>query len=321
MNNFQKEFKEALNLIQSSHYIVIVTHINPDADTLSSALALSSYMYRNNINHKVFNSKKELPRNLDYLPRFDKVIDKLPDTYDLIIYVDCGDKFRIGTKVDNNCKSINIDHHQSNNNYSDINIVSFNKGSTAEVLFGFFYHNNINLTKEIATCLYTGIYDDTIAFTTSRTDKDTFAIVSKLVETGIDIANISEQYNMRASLAKYRLLPKILQTLELHDEGTIATIYQKEEWLASTGASFNECDDVVNEVLKITVVKVALYLREDREHIRVSLRGKSNSDINLSEIASNFNGGGHINAAGATFNEESIEQVIIILLKAIKNYT
>ncbi len=321
MNSFQKEFKEALNLIQSSHYILIVTHINPDADTLSSAMALSCYMYRNNINHKVFNSKKNLPRNLDYLPRFDKVTDKLPDTYDLIIYVDCGDRFRIGTKVNNSCKSINIDHHQSNNNYGDINIVNFNKGSTAELLYGFFYHNNISMTKEIATCLYTGIYDDSIAFTTPRTDKNTFAVISTLVETGIDIAKISELYSMRDSLAKYRLLPKILQTLQLHHEGSIATIYQKEEWLESTGANFNECDDVVNEVLKIGVVKVALYLREDKEHIRVSLRGKGNSDINLSKIASNFNGGGHINAAGATFKDSAIEQVITTLLKAIKNYT
>jgi phosphoesterase RecJ-like protein len=320
MSKFKKEFLEAFELIKNSHYVVIVTHINPDADTLSSALAMSSYMYRNNINHKVFNSAKQLPRNLDFLPRFSKIIQKMPEKYDLVIYVDCGDKLRIGTTIDKKCKVINIDHHQSNDDYGDINIVDSQKASTAEVLYGFFDHNNINITKEIATCLYTGIYDDSIAFTTPRTDKKTFEVVSALVETNIDIAKISEKYSMRDSLAKYRLLPKILETLELYYEGCVAIIYQKQEWLESTGANFNECDDVVNEILKINIVKIALYLREDDNHIRVSLRGKGDNNINLSEIASNFNGGGHINAAGATFKDFSLEEVTEKLLAALKSY-
>lgn len=320
MSNFKKEFQDIFSLIESSHYILIVTHINPDADTLSSALSLSNYMYRNNINHKVFNSTNNLPRNLDFLPRFDKIVDQLPMKYDLIIYVDCGDKRRVGTKINNSCKVINIDHHQSNDNYGDINIVDSKKGSTAELLYGFFSTNDIKITKEIATCLYTGIYDDTIAFTTPRTDKETFDVIGKLIASGIDIPTISENYTMRESLAKYRLVPKILQTLELHYEGSIATIYQKQEWLESTGAGFNECDNIVNEVLKISVVKVALYLREDSEHIRVSLRGKGNTQINLSHIAAKFNGGGHKNAAGATFENSTIEQVILNLLDTLKSY-
>jgi phosphoesterase RecJ-like protein len=320
MNNFRKEFQEALKLIQKSHYILIVTHINPDADTLSSSLALSNYMYRNNINHKVYNSVQSLPRHLDFLPRFEKIVNVLPQTYDLIIYVDCGDKKRIGVELDENCKTINIDHHKSNDNYGNINIINSDKGSTAEVLYWFFAFNNIKITKEIATCLYVGIYDDSIAFTTPRTNGKTFEVVNSLVGTGIDVAQISQKYLMRESLSKYRLIPKILETLELHYEGNIATIYQKQEWLLTTGADFNECDDIVDEILKISVVKVALYLREDKNHIRISLRGKGDNQIDLSQIANKFNGGGHKNAAGVILNDVTIQQAIKQLLDTLKSY-
>jgi phosphoesterase RecJ-like protein len=320
MNKFVKEFQEGYSLIHKSHYVLIVTHINPDADTLSSALALSNYMFRNNINHKVYNSIKNLPQNLDFLPRFDKIVDSVPQSYDLVIYVDCGDKRRVGSQFDTNCKIINIDHHHSNDNYGDINIVDSNKGSTAEVLYGFFTSNDIKITKEIALCLYIGIYDDSIAFTTPRTDSKTFEIVNTLVATGLDISEISQKYLMRNSLAKYRLLPKILQTLELHFQGSIATIYQKQEWLESTGAGFNECDEVVNEILKIAIVKIAIYLREDSNCIRISLREKNDIKIDLSEVASTLNGGGHKNAAGATVIDMNIEQAIKKLLDTFKNY-
>lgn len=320
MSSLKKEFQELYNAIKQSHYILIVTHINPDADTLSSALALGNYLSRKKINHKIYNSSKILPQNLDILPRFNKIINSVPQMYDLLIYVDCGDKKRVGFDFQNSCKIVNIDHHHSNDSFGSINIVDSSKASTAELIYDFFKVNNIEITKEIATCLYVGIYDDSIAFTTPRTNSKTFDIISTLVATKIDISQISQNILMRDSLAKYRLLPKILESLQLHLEGAIATIYQEKKWLEVTGAGLNECDDVVNEILKISIVKIAIYLRDDGSKIRVSLRGKSNSNINLSKIAASFNGGGHQNAAGLTMSGASIQEVKDILLDTFKNY-
>jgi len=319
MNNFIKEYKEVLNLIQNSYYITILTHLNPDADTLCSALALSNYMIRNNISHKVYNSSNNLPKNLDFLPQFNKIVNQLPKSYELVIYIDCGDKRRAGIQPAENCKIINIDHHHSNNHYGDINIVNYHKSSTAEVVYQFFIANNLQITKDIATCLYVGIYDDSFAFTTPRTDQKTFDAIHTLVSTGINVSSIAEQYNMQESLAKYRLLPKILETLHLHYEGAIATIYQKEDWLKTTGAHFGDCDEVVNEILKISVVKVVLYVREDKSDVRISLRAKGKI-IDLSKVAALFNGGGHKNAAGATLKNRSISSATTELLDTLKNY-
>ncbi|MEA3498548.1 MAG: bifunctional oligoribonuclease/PAP phosphatase NrnA [Campylobacterota bacterium] len=308
-------YKESLKLIKEAHYILIVTHLNPDADTISSALALSNFMFENKIKHKVFNSSKDIPRGLNFLARFDKITDQIPKFYDLVIYVDCADMQRVGIEIIDDVKIINIDHHQSNNNFGDINIVDSSKASNAEVLYGFFEHNNLQLSKNIASCLYVGIYDDSIAFTTPRTSEDTFRIIKNLVETGISPSDIANNLLRRDSLARYRILPKILETLELHSEGKIATVYLDNNWIVQTGASTNECDDVVNMVLNIAIVECIAYFRVINGKVRVSLRSKN--DMDVSNIAKNFNGGGHKNAAGLSVNTNIIEDAKRKVLEVI----
>ncbi|XPV52293.1 MAG: DHH family phosphoesterase [Halarcobacter ebronensis] len=83
-------YAKALDFIEKSRYILIITHVNPDADTISSALALSNFFYENKIKHKVFNVSSDFPQNLDFINRFEKITDQLPKFYDLAICGDCG---------------------------------------------------------------------------------------------------------------------------------------------------------------------------------------------------------------------------------------
>jgi len=311
-------YKDSLKLIKESHYILIVTHINPDADTISCALSLSNFMYENKIKHKVYNISKELPRVLDFLPKFDKITHQIPKYYDLIIYVDCADQKRVGIDVEHNAKIINIDHHQTNTNFANINIVDDSKASTAELLYYFFEVNNIDISKNIAQCLYVGIYDDSIAFTTPRTTQDTFRIVEKLLQTNISITKLANNLTRRDSLAKYRILPKILDTLELHFEGKFATVYLEPKWLNETGATLTECDDVVDMVLKISIVEAVGYIRNKNGKSRVSLRSKEDLDVSI--IAKEFNGGGHKNAAGLSIELEDIKEAKDTLLETVGKY-
>lgn len=316
------KYQDSLQLINNSHYILILTHKNPDADTISCALSLSNYMYENKIKHKVFNSSTNLPRRLDFLSKFDKITNIIPKYYDLVIYVDCGDKKRVDLKIDKDVKIINIDHHQSNTMFGDINIVDENKGSCSEVVYSFFDINNLKISKNVAECLYVGIYDDNIAFTTPRTTQATFETINLLIKTGISPNKIANNLLSRDSLAKYRILPKILNTLELSSEGKVATIYLDSIWLKQTGATVQECDDVINMILNIAVVDIACYFRVIDNKVRVSLRSKNNIDV--SNIAKIFNGGGHKNAAGMTIITNSItdakQQLLICINEHIKNY-
>ena len=165
------------------------------------------------------------------------------------------------------------------------------------------------------------MYEDSVAFTSQRCNKDTFKKAYDLVNIGLDISYIANNLKRRDSLAKYRLIPLVLDSLELHFEGKVATIYVKDEWLKQTGATYTECEELVNMVLCIGVVDIALFFRYSNCQTRVSLRSKNS--IDLIPIASHFNGGGHKMAAGCRCNTSDIQeakQSILNYIKELKIY-
>jgi len=313
------EFSKALKLIEKSRYILIITHINPDPDSIGSALALSNLFAENKIKHKVFNISKDLPQNLAFIPRFEKITHILPPFYDLAISVDCGSYTRLGFELEKNIPLINFDHHASNEKFGAVNIVDAYKSSTAELVFEFFQYNGLNISKASAIALYVGIYDDTLAFSLSRCDEQTFAKVNFLVECGANPSYIANKLLRSDSLAKYRIIPKVLQSLELYKEGGIASIYALKDWFKQTGANTRDCEDVLNMVMNIAVVKLAYFVRARDGFCRVSLRSKG--DIDVSKIAMVFGGGGHFNAAGCTIKiKDVIEAKILVLKEILKDY-
>lgn len=309
------EYAKALELIEKSRYILIITHVNPDPDSIGSALALSNLFYENKIKHKVFNVSSDLPQSLDFVPKFDKITDQLPKFFDLVISVDCGSQKRFGFEFDSNIPLINFDHHASNDSFGDVNLVDAMKSSTAEIVFDFFKHNGLYITKNSATALYVGIYDDTLAFSLGRCDELTFEKVNFLVECGANPADIANKLKRRDSLAKYRVLPRVLDSLELYREGEVATIYVEPRWLEETGAHTRDCDDALDMIMSMHIVKVAIFVRVVNNACRVSIRSKSK--INVSKVASKFGGGGHINAAGFSIDSTNVDEVRKIVLKEV----
>lgn len=277
-----------IETLLNARYVLVISHFNPDADTLGTSLALCNYLKENKIKHKLYNQDKNiLPRQLDFLNLFDKITDQIPPFYDVAVYIDSANIQRTGFEAQN-CKIINIDHHRSNDLFGDINFVYPEKSSTAEVLYEVFEASNCNISKNTAQCLYVALYDDSQGFTTPRVNSKTFKILDNLMQTGLDIGYISDQYKRRESLAKLRILPLILQTLQLHCEGKIATIYLEENWLKQTGAQINECDDAVDMCLNMAIVQMVLYFRIVKGKVRVSLRSKG--DLDVSTIAGRFEG-------------------------------
>jgi len=313
------EFSKALDFIQKSHYILIITHVNVDADSIGSALALSNLFFENKIKHKVFNISKDLPQQLNFINRFDKITDQLPKFFDLAISVDCGSKQRLGFELDPLITLINFDHHNSNNNFGAINLVDSNKSSTAEIVYDFFRFNGLYITKETATALYVGIYDDSKGFSLKRCDELTFEKANFLVEFGANPSDIANKMLRRNSLAKYRIIPKVLNSLELYDEGRIATIYVKDEWIKQTGASTRDCEDALDMIMSMSVVKVAFFVRIENNATRVSIKSKDKIDV--SKIAISFGGGGHLNSSGCIFKSLDIQRVKKIVLKEVLGKT
>lgn len=309
------EYTKALQLIEKSRYILIITHVNPDPDSIGSALALSNLFHENKIKHKVFNISFDLPQNLDFIPRFDKITDQLPAFFDLAISVDCGTYKRLGFELDPSIPLINFDHHKSNNSFGAVNIVDPQKSSTAELVFEFFKHNGLYITKDSATALYVGIYDDTLAFSLGRCDEKTFEKINFLVECGASPSEIANKLLRRDSLAKYRIIPKVLDSLELFKEGEVASIVAYEEWFKQTGAHNRDCEDALDMIMSIAIVRIAIFVRVVNGVSRVSLRSKGQIDV--SKIAGEFGGGGHFNASGCTIETLDVEKAKEIVLKEI----
>ncbi len=309
------EYTKALELIEKSRYILIITHVNPDPDSIGSALALSNLFHENKIKHKVFNVSSDLPQNLDFIPRFEKISDQLPAFFDLAICLDCGTYKRLGFELDPSIPLINFDHHKSNNSFGAVNIVDPMKSSTAELVFEFFKHNGLYITKNSATALYVGIYDDTLAFSLGRCDELTFEKINFLVECGASPSEIANKLLRRDSLAKYRIIPKVLDSLALYKEGEVASIIAKEEWFKQTGAHNRDCEDALDMIMSIAVVRIAFFVRIVNGVSRVSLRSKGKIDV--SKIAAEFGGGGHFNASGCSIETLDVEKAKEIVLKEI----
>jgi len=268
-------YKDILDLIQKSHYILIVINTKENIDTIASALALSNYFNENKIKHKVFNNKLQLPQKLDFLDRFNKVLNKVPKFYDLVI---CIDNANMNDKqFVENVKIINISHVYDNN-LAVINLCKYNYSTTSEIIYKFFTKNNLYISLSSAQCVYTGIYSKTSKFSLLKCNK-TFSIVNELVTLGIDTNKIASNLNRRDSLAKYRIFPKILKTLELHFDGRLATVYVKSKWLSQTGANDLECKDVIDMILNIKIVDIVLLFMIVDNEIKVLFGSKNDIDV------------------------------------------
>ena len=145
--------------------------------------------------------------------------------------------------------------------------------------------------------------------------ENTFKAINFLVKSGVNPSYIASKLIQRQSLAKLQIQAKVVQSLELYDKGNIAIIYVLPIWLEQTGASYKDCDEVINQVLNLGVVNIAMFLRISDGKTRVSLRSKEAIDI--SKVASHFNGGGHKNAAGCRIESKDIEESKKILLEYI----
>ena len=308
-------FKKAWDKIKESNNIVLAAHINPDGDALGSSLSLYPILKKMNKKVTVFNVTKPLPMYLDFLPNFDKVTDKLPKNYDLLISFDCGSFDRLGIEKKPPFL-INIDHHISNTNYGDINIIDAKAASSSQVVYNMLKANNVEIDEDSAVCIYTALVTDTGGFQYESVNDKVFEMAAELVRCGVEPDYISKMLFQRDRLSRLRLLAKAYDTIELCCEAKAAFVEVTKEMMEITGAIKEDTDTIVNSVRAIASVEVACLLREEDDGIKISLRSKNYADV--SKIAVKYGGGGHIRAAGATINESDFDEVKEMIKKDIK---
>ena len=314
--NLNNLYEKAFEKIKEANNIVLISHINPDGDALGSSLSMYPILKRMGKKVTVFNATKPLPLYLDFLPNFNKVTDKLPKDYDLMISFDCGSFDRLGIE-EKPPFLINIDHHISNTEYGDINIIDPKAASTSQVVYNCCKHNGIEIDKDSATCMYTALVTDTGSFQYDSVDDKVFLMAADMVKAGVEPAFVAKMLFQRDRLSRLRLLAKAYDTIEMCCDGEAAFVEVTKEMMEITGAIKDDTDTIVNSVRAIATVEIACMLREDDEGIKISLRSKNYADV--SKIAQKYGGGGHIRAAGATIKGEfDFEKVKNMLKEDIK---
>lgn len=315
---------DQLNIsIKSSKNILLVSHINPDGDTLGSMCGMYSLIKDNYKKNCTMVLVSKLPEVYEFIPYItcSSTIENidLSREFDLVICLDvasidrCADAQILFEKAK---YTINIDHHETNNNYAELNIIKPDASSTGEVLFDIAKKMNLKISNKTAVCLYTAIVTDTGNFKFSNTTKHTFETAGELLEYGINPSDIYqrcyESYIKNMVLFQSYCVNKAEFLYD--DKIAYTTVYKKDlEKYHYNGEDFT--DGLTEKLRAIKTTEIAFVVKElNSSASKISMRSRSKSIVN---VCASFGGGGHKLAAGAVI-KAPVEEAVKLVLEEIK---
>jgi bifunctional oligoribonuclease and PAP phosphatase NrnA len=304
MTQAEKLFKH----LEGSNNILIVSHRNPDGDTLGSAGALLFFL--ESLGHKELGlyCTDPVPSNLEFLGLNRFKVDALTlENYDLIIAVDCADLQQatledLVSQVKGKIAFINIDHHVTNTKYADVNIVEPNAASTSEIIYKIYKEKNVKLTPEISSCLLAGLVTDTNYFTNNATTKMSVSAAGDLLKQGVNLRTIINNTWKKHSTASLKIWGKVLSQLHFNSKYKIITAI-----VPSEANLFPEMLEGLANFLTVSYeANIIIVMRQVDEEVKFSLR-TTQPHINVASLATKFGGGGHAKAAGFSVRGQILE--------------
>jgi phosphoesterase RecJ-like protein len=266
-----------------------------------------------------------LPRKLAFLDPTHLLQPPKPGRqFDCVIATDCASFERLGAageNIKNRKILVNIDHHESNTRYGDLNWIAARQPSTGELIFRLLRAANWAVTPPIADCLFTAISTDTGSFQYPSTRPNTYYVAGKLVDRGADLARVCNEVYQSYPLSRVRLLRHVFNHFHLTHDNQIAYFWLKKADFSRTGAGPDDAEGLIDHIRAIEPVTVACVFEEmEPELTRISLRSKSEK-VNVNDIAGQFGGGGHPAAAGARIAGKplSVQRNVISAVKRALN--
>ena len=300
-----KSFKETIEQAKS---IIILSHVNPDGDTLGTMVALYQTIknyFQKNVSMVTVGKIPDIYHFLPFIDEIKKAENFAKDIqFDLAIAVDIAAKDRMADTLPifNNSKiKMNIDHHKTNNNYGDVNFVRGDASCAGEVLFDILENLNLTPDPKVATGLYTAILTDTGGFRFENTNSTTLQKAAKMIEYGANPAQIAKFCYESKPKPMVLLQANSLTNACFAEENKIAYVCIKNSDLQKFGASNDHTEGIVEALRQIRTTEISFVLKEvDENTTKASLRSKT---VDVSNIASIFGGGGHTFAAGCTIHK------------------
>jgi phosphoesterase RecJ-like protein len=299
---FKHVIQRILEIIRKSETICVAGHVRPDGDCIGSQLALTAALKEQGKKVVCWN-EDDMPGKLAFLDP-ERVMQKpKPDKhFDCVIATDCASFERLGAVapcIADRDFFINIDHHESNTRYADLNWITPNEPSTGELIFRLLEAARWKITPHIADCLFTAISTDTGSFQYANTRPSTLYVAGELVDRGADLAKVCNEVYQSYPLSRVRLLRHVYNRFRLIHDNQIAYFWLKKADYSRTGAEPADSEGLIDHIRAIEPVVIACLFEEmEPELTRISLRSKR-EDVDVNEVAKKFGGGGHPAAAGA----------------------
>lgn len=314
----QEQFNRISREIEKARSVSIYTHVNPDCDTLSCALALRLALLSIGKSVDVY-SVDPVPNTLCVLNGAGFVTLPEKKVHDLSIAVDCDSLERVGNGMKSYLSSkvkIAIDHHKTHTKFADITLVDINVSACAEIIYRLLKYMDL-MSKEIAELLFAGIITDSGCFQFPSATSSTHSIASELMAFGIDAGKIIYDVFKKTSKNKFMLENVVLTKCKFFEDDKIAIISFTENDFKQTNTSMNDTLGTIVKVIDIDTVKVAFAISEaSPKSYKIMIRTKDG--IDASDIAREFGGGGHIRAAGCRLNGY-YEDIVDKLLKVARD--
>ncbi|MCB4792393.1 MAG: bifunctional oligoribonuclease/PAP phosphatase NrnA [Elusimicrobia bacterium] len=317
-----KEFSLIAKTIKKNKTFFIAGHLNPDGDTIGTALALSSLLTRLGKKPRVY-SKDVVPEYLSFLQGAGKIIvaDKVKGRFDCAIILECLDMNRMGDLISpGQAKEvINIDHHANFNHFGHVNYIDSSASSSSEIIFHLFRHLKMKLTPQEANALYVGVVTDTGKFQYNNTTSSAVYMASCLIDAGVKPYYIYNKLYSTKTFSSLKLFGLALSGLKKTDSGKIAYIEITKEMYKKSGSNVTESEGIVNETLKIPGVVIGALFREEKERNITKISLRSHEKYNVNKVVQVFGGGGHKNASGCTYKGtmETAKKVILSHLEKL----
>ncbi len=316
MSEIAAGIKEAAEFLKSGDCFCIVSHINPDGDTLGSAYALAGIL--ESIGKQVqVRCASPIPPRYSYLAEGLKLSCTDPRQ---IVAVDIAGISLWGSlweELGGRCDLL-IDHHVSNERYAKLSVIDASASATAILMLELAEAMNVPLTKQIANAIFTGITTDTGCFRYSNTNAQTFEAGMILAQAGAETSMINKLMFETKTRAEMEIMRLALDSIEFHYEGRCAILTVTLDMREQAGYYDEDLGEIAALPRRVEGVQCGITIKQKSEdEFKISLR--TVSGVNAYEIAGRFGGGGHARAAGCTLYG-SLEEVREKIIEAVGDF-
>ena len=288
--------KECADILREKDNILILTHANPDGDTLGSGFALCRALMKIGKICAVINAD-DIPKKYNYL--FDDIVE-IKFKPDYVVAVDVATVNLLGGLEEQYKIDMCIDHHSTNTEYANLLLLE-DVPAACQIMYEVVLALGVEVDKKIADCLYTGLTTDTGCFRYDSTTAQTYRVAADIIDAGADNGRINRIMFETKSKTYARLERLAIESMRFYEHERVAVITVTQEMFQLTGSNAQETEGLAPLTRQIEGVEIGITIQERPDGTcKASIR--TFESVNAAKLAACFGGGGHAQAAGCKFD-------------------